>query len=143
MLGATREVARKNIPPLYFFWIQLVLKHPETKTASAVLAAICEQRSSKHFSLNRELHILSLTAKQEVRPNAQLVLLDSRQPSSFLREFALRKTIHFYELSLEMYGGRIAVEGLLASAMSTTFWIDPKEKIRNYLLHPHNCSCRK
>lgn len=75
MLRATRGVARKNIPLLYFFWIQLVLKHPETKTTSAVLVAVCEQHSSQYFSLHGELHIVSFADTQEVKPNAQSVLL--------------------------------------------------------------------
>lgn len=95
MLKTTREVARKNIPPFYFFWIQLALKHLETKTTSVVLVAVCEQQSSQYSSLNHELHILSLTTIQEVKSNAQSVVLDSRHCSSFAKEFAffvLKKT---------------------------------------------------
>lgn len=96
MLRATREAARKNIPPLYFFWIRFVLKHLETKTTSVVLVAVCEQHSSRYFSVNHKLHILSLTAIQKAKPNAQLVLLDSRRRSSFSKVFALlKKRIHF------------------------------------------------
>ena len=97
MLRATREAARKNIPLLYFFWIQFVLKHLQTKTTSVVLVAVCEQHSSQYFSVNHELRILSLTAIQKVKPNAQLVLLDYRQRSSFSKVFALlkKKKKHF------------------------------------------------
>lgn len=106
---ATREVARKNIPSLYFFWIQLVLKPLETKTTSVVLVAVCEQGSPQYFSWNRERRILSLPAVQEVKPSAQLVLLDSRQPSWFSKAFALKKIIIImnvhWEFSLKMYRG--------------------------------------
>ena len=79
-----REGARKNIPPLYFFWMQFVLKHPETKTTSVVLVAVCEQRSPQCFSPKHERYILSLTAIRKVKSNVQLMLLDSRQSSLFV-----------------------------------------------------------
>lgn len=49
MVRAARGEARKNIPLLYFFWIPLVPKHPETKTASAVSVAGWEQHSAGAF----------------------------------------------------------------------------------------------
>lgn len=75
----------KTFPLFYFFWIQLVLKPLETKTTSAVLVAVCEQRCSQYFPLNCELPVFSLPALQEVKPNAQLVSLDSRQLGCFWR----------------------------------------------------------
>lgn len=59
----------KRSPLFYFFWIQLVLKHLETKTTSVVLVAVCEQRSAQYFSLSPEQYIFSLTAVQEVKFN--------------------------------------------------------------------------
>ena len=108
MLRATIVGARKNIPPFYFCWIQLVLKHLETKSTSVVLLAVCEQRSSQYFSLNDELHILSLTAIQKVKSNAQLVVLDSCHTSSFSKRvfsyFFKYIFVHIlWNIFLEMY----------------------------------------
>ena len=111
-----REGARKNIPPLYFFWMQFVLKHPETKTTSVVLVAVCEQRSPQCSSPKRERYILSLTAIRKVKSKVQLRLLDYRQSSFFfffLRHWDLKKYI-FNESSLKIFWGwGVAVEASL------------------------------
>ena len=93
MLRTMREGARKNIPPLYFFWMQFVLKHPETKTTSVVLVAVCEQRSPQCSSPKRERYILSLTASRKVKSKVQLRLLDYRQSSFFFffKTFGFKK----------------------------------------------------
>lgn len=124
MVRAARGVARKNIPLLYFFWIALVPKHPETETTSAVSVAGWEQHSAGAFPKAVICTLSRWPTFTWPNPlNVLLWLLHILHIGSWSKDYKTQLYEFLGKLSSEMCFGEAAMRSLLELTMSSAIWI--------------------